>query len=206
MTAALRSAPPQDVEAQAWYATQIGELHLQLGRDADAEREFKRALFLYPDYPLAAIGIGKVAAARGDVPSALAAYAAQLERTPTLDLAARIGDLYAASANSERAEHYYQLAEQLAGPPPAQTEAALALFLAEHSRRLTEAVAVAEAVATKRHDIATEHALAWSYFKVGRVREASLAIERAVRTGSRDPALLAHAAAIREAVAKSAAQ
>jgi tetratricopeptide (TPR) repeat protein len=206
MDAALRSAPPQDVEARAWYATQAGELYLQLGRHDAAEREFRRALFFYPDYPLAVVGVGKVAAARGDLDAAIAVYTAQLARTPTLDLAARIGDLHAAMSNSERAEHYYQLAEQLAGPAQAQTEAALALFLAEHSRRLPEAVAIAETIASRRHDIATEHALAWSYFKAGRIREAGTAIERALRTGSRDPALLAHAAAIRDALSKSRAQ
>ena len=100
---------------------------------------------------------------RGDVEGALATYVDQLARTPTFDLAARIGDLHAAAGRQADAERYYQLAEDIAGPPEVQTEAALALFLAEHDRKLPVAVAVAEAVAARRHNIATDHALAWAY-------------------------------------------
>jgi len=88
------------------------------------------------------------------------------------------------------------LAEDLAGPIPAQTEATLALFLAEHDRKLDVALDVARRVAERRHDIVTEHALAWTYYKVGRINDASAAMKRALRTGSRDDLLLSHAALI----------
>jgi tetratricopeptide (TPR) repeat protein len=107
--------------------------------------------------------------------------------------------LYASQGKGAEAEHYYQLAEDVAGPGVAQTEAALALFLAEHDRKLDEAVAIAETVAAKRHDIFTQDALAWAYFKAGRIEEAHNASRQATRTGSRDARILAHAAAIREA-------
>jgi tetratricopeptide (TPR) repeat protein len=199
MSAALSAAPEQDPEARAWYATQLGELHLKLGDADEADREFRRALFAFPQYPLAVVGTGKAKHARGDRDGALATYVDQLSRTPTLDLAARVGDLHREAGRSAEAERYYQLAEQLAGPAPAQTETNLALFLAEHDRRLPDAVAIAEQVARQRHDIATDHALAWAYFKTGRVRAAAAAMERALRTGSRDEQLRAHATAIRNA-------
>ena len=85
----------------------------------------------------------------------------------------------------------------------AQTEAALALFLAEHDRKLPEAVKIAEAVAAARHDIFTDDALAWAYYKTGRLDDAFAASERALRTGTRDERILAHAAAIRAARARS---
>jgi hypothetical protein len=76
----------------------------------------------------------------------------------------------------------------------------LARFLAEHDRALSGAVALAESAARERHDIFTEDALAWCYFKSGRVREASAAIKQAQRTGSKDQTILRHAVAISEAV------
>src|SRR4029453_15157754 len=100
---------------------------------------------------------------------ALAMFLDQFGRTPTLDLAARIGDWHAESGNAVEAERYYQLAEDLAGPALAQTEPALALFLAERDRKLAEAVNIAESVAKSRHDIFTEDALAWAYYKAGRL-------------------------------------
>jgi len=172
----------------------------------DADREFRRAVFLFPNYPLAVTGQGKVQAARGDRNGALAMYLEQLKRTPTLDLAARIGDLYAARGDAAQSEHYYQLAEDLAGPAVAQIEANLALYLADHDRKLRDAVAIAEAVAATRHDIFTEDALAWAYYKVGRIDDAYAASQRALRTGTHDEAMLARAAQIRAAAQRAVAR
>jgi hypothetical protein len=76
----------------------------------------------------------------------------------------------------------------------------LARSLAEHnapgSPQVEEAVRVAEAAAHDRHDIFTDDALAWAYFKAGRPEDAALAMGRARRTGTRDRSILFHAAAI----------
>jgi tetratricopeptide (TPR) repeat protein len=199
MQMAAKATAPNDPEAQAWYAAQTGELYLKLHKLDDADREFRRAVFLFPNYPLAVIGQGKVRAARGDREGALAIYVGQLKRTPTLDLAARIGDLHAARGDAAQSERYYQLAEDLAGPGMVQTEANLALYLADHDRKLSDAVAIAEAVVAKRRDIFTEDALAWAYYKAGRFKNAYAASQLALRTGTRDEALLARAAQIRAA-------
>jgi tetratricopeptide (TPR) repeat protein len=199
MQMAAKATAPSDPEAQAWYAAQAGELYLKLHKLDDADREFRRAVFLFPHYPLAVIGQGKVRVARGDRDGALAIYLEQLKRTPTLDLAGRIGDLYAARGDGAQSEHYYQLAEDLAGPGVVQTEANLALYLADHDRKLSDAVTIAETVVAKRHDIFTEDALAWAYYKAGRLEDAYEASQLALRTGTRDEALLARAARIRAA-------
>jgi hypothetical protein len=57
-------------------------------------------------------------------------------------------------------------------------------------------VKIAEQAAAVRHDIFTDDALAWAYFKAGRLADARRAIARALRTGSTDRDLRAHAAAI----------
>jgi tetratricopeptide (TPR) repeat protein len=206
MQMAAQATAPNDPEAQAWYAAQKGELYLKLHKLDDADREFRRAVFLFPNYPLAVTGQGKVHVARGDREAALAIYLEQLKRTPTLDLAARIGDLYAARGDAAQSEHYYQLAEDLAGPGVVQTEANLALYLADHDRKLSDAVTIAEAVSAKRRDIFTEDALAWAYYKAGRVKDAYAVSQLALRTGTRDEALLARAARIRAAAARGSSR
>jgi tetratricopeptide (TPR) repeat protein len=206
MQRAARATAPNDPEAQAWYAAQTGELYLKLHKLDDADREFRRAVFLFPNYPLAVIGQGKVRVARRDRDGALAIYLDQLKRTPTLDLAARIGDLYATRGDAAQSDRYYQLAEDLAGPGVVQTEANLALHLADHDRKLSDAVTIAEAVAAKRHDIFTEDALAWAYYKTGRFNDAYAASQRALRTGTRDEALLARADRIRAAAARGSSR
>jgi tetratricopeptide (TPR) repeat protein len=199
MQMAAEATTAQDPEAHAWYASQVGELYLRMGKTDDADREYRRAASIFPEYPFAMVGIAKVTAAQGDRDGALKVYLDQLHRTPTLDLAGRIGDLYAQAGDSRQAEHYFQLAEDLAGPPMAQTEATLAVFLAEHDRKLSDAAKIAEAVASVRHDIFTEDAVAWAYFKTGWVEEAFAASQRALRTGTRDARILSHAEQIQRA-------
>src|SRR5262249_43999891 len=97
------------------------------------------------------------------------------------------------------AARYYDLAEAVAGPGLAQTEATLALFLAERGRKLPEAMTIAARVAAERHDIFTEDALAWACFKTGKIDDAYAASQRALRTGTRDDRIRAHAEAIRAA-------
>ncbi len=196
MQLAADATSAHDLEAKAWYTAHTGELLLKLQRLADAEREFRRAIFFYADYPYAAVGLGKTTLARGDADGALRIFQQQLERTPTLDLAARVGDLYRTRGQDDEAERHYALAETLAGPPAAQTEANLALFLAERRRKPALALRIAESVAATRHDIFTEDALALALFVNGRTAEARTAVERARRTGTRDGRILAHAAEI----------
>ena len=204
MQMAVEATIPQDPEAQAWYVSHVAELYLRIEKIDEAEREYCRAASIFPNHPSAMVGQGKVKAARGDRDGALAIYLDQLKRTPTLDLAARIGDLYAQNGDSARAEHYHQLAEDLAGPAIVQTEANLALFLAEHDRKVAAAVGIAESVAVRRHDIFTDDALAWTYYKSGRLDEARIASQRALRTGTRDPVVRSHAQEIDRAVAVGA--
>ncbi|HEY7290049.1 MAG TPA: tetratricopeptide repeat protein [Vicinamibacterales bacterium] len=199
MQLAARATAAPDNEATAWYQAQIGELYLRLGNLDEADRAFRYAAFVYPNYPMAIVGQGKVRLARGDRDAALKIYLDELSRAPTLDLAARIGDVYATAGNAAESERYFQLAEDLAGPPIAQTEANLALFLADHDRKLTEAVTIAESVARVRRDIHTMDALAWAYFKTGQVSKAAQASAQATRTGSRDERLRWRAAEIQRA-------
>jgi tetratricopeptide (TPR) repeat protein len=198
MQMAAEATSVHDLEAKAWYASQTGELMLKLRRLADAEREFRRAAFFFPNYPHAMVGLAKTTAASGDAERALTILREQLDRTPTLDIAARIGDLYGARGDAAEAEHYYELAETLGGPPAVQTEPALAAFLADRRRKPSLALQIAQTVAATRHDIFTEDALAWALFENGRLEEARAMSARALRTGTRDERILAHAAALRQ--------
>jgi tetratricopeptide (TPR) repeat protein len=199
MQLALDATTAHDPEAQAWYGAQIGDLYLKMGKLEEAEREYCRSAELFPNHPLVMTGLGKLRIAQGDPGGALAIFLDQLSRTPTLDLAARIADLHADRGDASEAERYYQIAEDLAGPSIAQTDAELPRFLAKRNRNLQQAVEIAEAVAEQRHDIFTQDALAWAYYKVGRYEEATAVAQQALRTGTRDPGILSHAAEIRRA-------
>jgi tetratricopeptide (TPR) repeat protein len=108
---------------------------------------------------------------------------------------------------NDEAERLYVEAERLERAGWATEEPqpqALARFLAERNRKIPEAVTLAEEAAAKRRDLPTLDALAWSYFKAGRLVDARKAAEAAVRTGTHDARIVYHAAAIRMAAGDAA--
>lgn len=196
MQLAAGATSPDDREGLAWTRAQVGELYLELGRLHDAKEAFIAASQAYPGHPFALTGYAKAIAAEGDLDKALHLLQDLQQRSPTPDLAARIGDLLTRLGRRDEAERQYAMAEaawRVDAPEPKN----LARFLATHERRIPEAVAIAERAAAARDDIFTDDALAWAYFKAGRPAEARKAIDRALRTGTRDREILAHAAAIR---------
>jgi tetratricopeptide (TPR) repeat protein len=193
MAMSLEATSASDPESQAWHEVHLGQLLLDTGDGADAKQHFERAEFLFPDYGPAIEGRVRVLKAEGRLEDALALASDQLSKHQTGALAVVAGDLARALGRLEDAERFYQSAEYLLRYEPA----ALALFLAEHDRDIPRAVDTAKAAVSIRRDIFTEDALAWALFKHGDVSDARQAIERAMRTGSRDRQIQAHAHAIR---------
>ena len=196
MRMAAEATAVQDVEAQAWVHTQVALLYLQVGRLDDAERDLRRAEFLFPGHPYVLNGRIRLAIERGQYRDALQMVLRAPATPETLawrgDLQSRLGHAVEAEASyleSERLEREGWQSEQ---PQPG----ALARFLAERDRKIGDAVVLAERAAAERDDIHTMDALAWSYFKAGRMADASRAIGRALRTGTADPRIRCHAAAI----------
>ena len=198
MRMAADATSPRDLESLAWHHAQIASLLLQMGRAKEARAEYEWAATFWPGHPAAVTGLGRLKEFEGDYAGALALYAGQFTRAPTPDLAAQIGDMHSALGNRAESERHYALAEagwRSDAPEPKN----LARFLADRGRALDQAVTIAEQAARERHDIFTEDALAWAYFRAGRLAEASKASAQALRTGTRDRAILYHAAAIKHA-------
>jgi tetratricopeptide (TPR) repeat protein len=184
-----------DVEAIAWYHAQVGELYLKLEKPTDAMREFSVASSAFPGHPFAVVGYAKALEMVGKRDEARALLEDVVRKSPTPDVHARLGDLFRAEGRAKDAEREYALAEaawRIDAPEPKN----LARFLADRGEKVAEAVVIAEEAATIRHDIFTEDALAWAYFKAGRVEDARRAIRLALRTGTRDRDILRHAEAI----------
>ena len=196
MRLAVDATAETDREAVAWHRAQVGELLLQLGRTADARREFARASDAIPDHPFAIIGCAKALDAEGDQEGALRLLQGLVTRTPSPDVFAQIGRLLVQLGRDRDAEDAFDLAEA-AWRSDAPEPKHLARFLADRGQKIDEAVRIAERAASERDDIFTDDALAWAYYRAGRVDEARQVMGRALRTGSRDRDILAHAAALR---------
>ena len=186
----------QDVEGLAWTFAQIGNLYLLQGRLDEAEREFSHADFIFPSHPYALNGRVRLLIARHRYADALD-LSRRLPTTPESlatqgDLLARLGHLDDAEAMYREAEHVERDGWKQEQPQPG----ALARFLAERGRNIPEAIALAERAARERQDVVTMDALAWSYFRAGRVADAATAIQRATRLGTVDPRIRCHESAI----------
>jgi tetratricopeptide (TPR) repeat protein len=195
MQMALDATSAHDPESQAWHHAQLGDLYFQLGRLTDAEREYQFADFTFAGHPLAIAGLARVDAARGDLAAALARYTS-LEAAGALpEYAARKAELEQALGRTAEAARHFALAERGwrdDSPEPVH----LARLLSRDRHRAAEALAVAEGAATVRQDIFTMDAVAWAAFQAGHLPRAVEASRAALRTGTRDRAILYHAAAI----------
>ena len=199
MRRAADGTSPNDAESQAWHYAQVGELLLQLGRGAEARREFEHADATFPGHPLAVTGLARVKMIDGDLAGARLMLQTQLAKTATPDLAIAVGELSEALSEQERADQYYQMAEQIergAWGNGLKQPHVLARLLAERPGRTSEAVSLAEEAARGRADIATMDTLAWAYFKNGQLPDAQRAATQALRTGTRNARILCHAAEI----------
>ena len=203
MQMATEATPASDPESLAWHHAQLGYLWLERGRAADAERELAHADALFPRHPLAAEGLARVAEARGRYESALGLLAPRLNGPTVLpsDLAFA-GDLLAQLGHKDEAERHYRLAEaswRADVPEPTL----LARFLAEHDRRPTEALETAEQAWSSRRDIFTADAMAWAHYRLGHLDQARAFMAQALRTGTRDRVIRAHAVTLQQASAST---
>ena len=204
MHRAANATSPRDAEGLAWTLAQVGDLLLRLNRVSDAEASYRRALAVFPGHPYALMGQARVLAALGQDNDAIANAAILLQQAPSMRLAAFIGDLHARNRRPSDAERFYAMAEVI-GRDTASTDESLAGFLAERDRKLDEAVMLAERAAGRRQDVHTLDALAWAYFRVGRVEEAAVAADRATAVGTRERRVVLHAATIKDALGDTSA-
>ena len=165
MRMAAEATAAQDVEAQAWVRTQLALLSLQVGRLDDAERDLRRAEFLFPGHPYVLNGRIRLAIERGQYRDAFEMVLRAPETPEALalrgDLQSRLGNAVGAEASFVESERLEREGWQSEQPQPG----ALARFLAERDRRIEDAVVLAERAAAERDDIHTMDALAWSYLQ-----------------------------------------
>jgi tetratricopeptide (TPR) repeat protein len=196
MHMAAEGTGAHDPEGLAWYICQIGNLRVLQGRLDDADREYARADYIFPNHPYARSGRARVLIARSLFPEAERLLAHGPE---TPEVWAMRGDIARHLGNPDAARTAYRQAERIEREGWKEEEpqpAALARFLAERNLDADAAVRLAQEAAAKRQDIHTLDALAWAHFRRGQLAPAETAIKGALRTGTLDPRIRCHADAI----------
>ena len=198
MDVAVKAADPRDPEAAAWYRVHLGDELLNLGRAGAAEREYEKALVIFPDYPLALAAKGHALVRAGKLPEAVAFYERSQNRAPLPETIVALGDLYQKLGRIDDAKRQYELVEFVEKNSAASGTYSrqLAMFWADHDQKLDEALQIVERERSSRADIFTCDALAWVLFKNNRLDEAQKSIEEALRLGTPDAKIYYHAGMI----------
>ncbi len=194
------SVPPR--EAVAWCRWQLGETAFSVGDYEAAEKNYRDALVVFPDYYRALGSLGKVLAAKNDLTAAIETYEKVVLILPDPNYIAALGDLYKITGNEEKANNQYDLVEQighLSTLNGALYNRQLALFYADHDIKTVEAYNLALKEYEARKDIYGADALAWTALKAGKINEANDAIKEALRLGTEDAKIFYHAGMVARA-------
>lgn len=187
--------PPR--ETVAWCHWQWGDtVFFSVGDLPEAERHYRDSLTTFPGYPNALASLGRVSAARGDLPDAIKQYEQVVRLLPYPLFVGALGDLYSLAGRQKDAASQYGLVEQigrLSALNGMLYNRELALFRADHDTNLAEGYADAAQEYTVRHDIFGADTVAWTALKAGKVTEAQAAMQQALRLGTRDARLYYHA-------------
>ncbi|HKO32905.1 MAG TPA: tetratricopeptide repeat protein [Candidatus Limnocylindria bacterium] len=186
-------------DAEAFYDFQLGDLHRATGDLVAAEAAYTASLAALPEYVPAMNGLAAVLTATDRPDEAIRILERATARLPQPELVAALGDLYALTGDSARAEDQYRLVEgieHLSAATGSVYDRQLVIFSADHERGLHDALSRARAELAVRDDIYGHDALAWVLYRLGRFDEAAVHAEAALALGTPDPRIAYHAGLI----------
>ena len=189
-------------ENTAWCLAELGDMYFKTGQVEAAADAYQSALDLFPRLHRAIAGLGKVAAARGSVDTAIRYYEHAQAIVPLVEYAGALEDLYTAAGKNSKAQQQRDLLatiEKIGKVTNEKTNRNLALLLADHTRDLPLALELMQTEIPIRGDVYTWDALGWVLFKSGKLDEAKAASARALKLGTPEPVFYYHARTIAQA-------
>ena len=195
-------------EPTAWTHVQLGKLYFGHGRIADAEREFRFALRIFPNYPYGLDALSQALAARGAYGRAIAAERQAVDAIPLPQYVAALGDLYRVTGRPVLARRQYALIgaiERLLHANGVKTDLEIALFQADHGIALRHALQRARVARAERPSIDGDDVLAWTLARNGRCAEAFPHSVAALRLGTQDALKFFHRGFIERCLGHDAA-
>jgi tetratricopeptide (TPR) repeat protein len=205
MGKAINAGSPSS-ENTAWCLVELGHLYLKNGQADEAEKAFSAAVKVFPGYHPGYAGMGRAQAAKGQFKAAIASYERAQSSTPLPDYAAALYDLYTLQKEAKNAKRQLEMIDvidQINKKTGEVTNRNVALIFADHDWHLDRALELATAELDVRKDIYSYDALAWALYKNEKFAEAYLAMAKALRMGTPEPAFYYHAEQIARANGKT---
>ena len=191
-------------EPTAWARIQLGRLYEQTGDLRSAEMHYTIADEQRPGYGYALAGLGSVELGEGDFNKSITLYKKAAAAVSDYALKEQLARLYLLTGNKEQATvvlnqviaELQKASEEGEGSINHHADKELAdvyLLIEKPEEALKHALAEYN---RRPGNIDVNEAVARSYYKLGNIEKALPYLEKALRTGSKNPALLCHAGLI----------
>jgi tetratricopeptide (TPR) repeat protein len=192
-------------ENTAWCLVDLGNLYFKTGDVEQAAQSYTQAAQTFRGYHAAEAGLGRVSAARGNYPDAIAAYLKAENSVPMPEYAAALEQLYTRSHQFQEARKQRDLidfVDRMSRLASEKTNRNLALIYADEGRNLDRALALVQEELKVRNDIYTHDAMAWVLFQRKDYSRAEEASRVALQLGTPEPVFYYHAGRIAAALHK----
>ncbi|HKB06959.1 MAG TPA: tetratricopeptide repeat protein [Candidatus Polarisedimenticolia bacterium] len=206
MEMSLAATGPFEVEDRAWLLVQIGHLRDLQGDIGAAEATYRSALGSFPGYHYALAALAEICLRTGRDAEAAEGAQRAIDAAPHAERYLLLADALQALGRERDAaaaeDRFESLALENTGRADNENHD-LVLFYLERRPDPGRALAIARREAARRRDVHTLDRLAWALFNNGRQRAAARLMTAILQTGTRDPLIAQHAAAIRAARLRS---
>jgi tetratricopeptide (TPR) repeat protein len=191
---ALDGRDGRDPEPAAWTLVQAGMLYWNEGDYEGADAVFAEALNWVPDYPSALVGRARAALGRNQPAAAIGYLEKAYAASPLVETAWLLGDARHLHGDAAGARKEYDRAIAQGKRTDRLT---LASLYATKDLAHNDALQLIETERVTRGGIYVDDVYAWALYRAGRIPEARVASDRAMRWGTLDARILYHAGAIR---------
>lgn len=198
MTQAITAGGSAGGENLAYVQVLLGNLLVTSGDLDQASATYAAAERSFPGFPAARAGQARVLVAQGRYREAGDLLHEVVRVQPLAEHAIAEGDAYRAAGDDEAAEEAYELVGAITDLYRANgvdVDLELALFEADRDPS-DRSLAAATRALEDRPSIVAHDVVAWNLHRLGRDDDAAEHVEKALATGSRDPLLRFHAAAV----------
>jgi tetratricopeptide (TPR) repeat protein len=193
-------------EPSSWARIQLARLYENEGDVKSAEMHYTIALDQRPGYAYALAGLGHIAMAQKDYSKAVALYLKADSAVNDYSMKEQLAVLYTLAGEKKKAKAMMQVViegmsqeaqkgekDQNIGHYADKELAYAYLMVKDYDKALQHALAEYN---RRPHNIDVNETVAWMYYKKGAPEKALIYINEALKTGSKNPALLCRAGLI----------
>ncbi len=179
----------------AWFTGRLAEITLLSGRIDEADalyRSIPKGVDAYHD---ATFALGRIQEGRGEIAGAIKSYRAAIEIGPDPHMLIALAELERRGDKTDVAKALEDRFRKITAESP-EYRRDLASFLVNSGNERGRGLELAEFDYRERKDIFGTDTVAWARYRNGKIAEAREAIDLALRVGTKDASIAAHAGLI----------